>query len=77
MITEITTLQLQADVDLQSPESSEEGKAIHDALSRKVREEGARFAYYGQSIEEPRTAFTVVGLGPENTQKKHVSDSSL
>ncbi|KAL8989514.1 MAG: hypothetical protein Q9177_001615 [Variospora cf. flavescens] len=73
MITEITTLQLQAGVDLRSPESS----AVHDALSRKVREEGARFAYYGQSIEEPRTAFTVVGLGPENTQKKHVSGSSL
>ncbi|KAI4140688.1 MAG: hypothetical protein LQ341_003749, partial [Variospora aurantia] len=70
MITEITTLQLPADVDLRSPESSEEeGKAIHDALSRKVREEGASFAYYGQSIEEPRTAFTVVGLGSENTQK--------
>ncbi|KAL8974622.1 MAG: hypothetical protein Q9197_001134 [Variospora fuerteventurae] len=75
MITEITTLHLQAGVDLRSPESSEEGKAIHDGLSRKVREEGACFAYYGQSIEEPRTAFTVVGLGPGNAQKKHVSGS--
>ncbi|KAL9018235.1 MAG: hypothetical protein Q9185_004449 [Variospora sp. 1 TL-2023] len=76
MITEITTLHLQAGVDLESPESSEEGKAIHDALSRRVREEDARFAYYGQSIEEPRTAFTVVGLGPTDTQK-HVSSGSL
>ncbi|KAL8644007.1 MAG: hypothetical protein Q9210_007468 [Variospora velana] len=70
MITEITILQLQAGVDddLQSPESSE-GKAVRDALSRKVRKEGARFAYYGQSIEQPRTAFTVVGLGAPNTYK--------
>ncbi|KAL8752226.1 MAG: hypothetical protein Q9184_005801 [Pyrenodesmia sp. 2 TL-2023] len=62
MITEVTVLQLQEDSDLQNPESLER-KTIRDVLSRKLHEESASFAYYGQSIEHPETAFTFVGLG--------------
>ncbi|KAL8918191.1 MAG: hypothetical protein Q9172_005533 [Xanthocarpia lactea] len=68
MITEVTVLQFQADCNLQNPESLL-CKAVRDILSRKLHEENASFAYYGQSIEQPKTAFTFVGLDASDEEK--------
>ena len=68
MITEVTVLQLQADCDLQNPESLL-CKDFRDKLSRKLHGEHASFAYYGQSIEQPKTAFTFVGLDAWDGEK--------
>ncbi|KAL8653587.1 MAG: hypothetical protein Q9210_002005 [Variospora velana] len=76
MITEVTVLPLQADPDLQDPESSE-GKAIRDVLSQRLHEERASFAYYGQSIEHPETAFTFVGLGASGEGKDFDSSPTI
>ncbi|KAL8956757.1 MAG: hypothetical protein Q9193_005804 [Seirophora villosa] len=66
-------IELLEGADLQSPDCSER-KAVHDGLSRRLHEGSVSFAYYGQSMEKPGTAFTFVGLDAPDTHG-HVSGS--
>ena len=60
MLTEMAVVQLQADVDLKTPTSSG-SEVVRNFLLQTLKAPGARFAYYGQSFEQPTTAFIVVG----------------
>ncbi|KAL8847782.1 MAG: hypothetical protein Q9221_007181 [Calogaya cf. arnoldii] len=55
----MTIVQLQADVDLKSP-TSPGSKVIREYLLQTIKAPGARYAYFGQSFEQPTTAFIVV-----------------
>lgn len=56
MITEIAIIQLNADTDL-GDSASHGSKAIRDSLTQSLTTSGAQFAYYGQSLEHPKTVF--------------------
>ena len=60
MITEIAVLQLHTEANLADPSSSS-SKILQDHLTQLLAAPGARYAYYGQSIEQPKTALLFVG----------------
>ncbi|KAI4237662.1 MAG: hypothetical protein LQ349_001691 [Xanthoria aureola] len=72
MLTEMAVVQLQADVDLKTPTSSG-SEVVRNFLLQTLKAPGARFAYYGQSFEQPTTAFIVVGWESAVHHTKHTA----
>lgn len=72
MITEMIIVQLQADVDLKTP-TSPGSEVVRNFLLQTLKAPGAHYAYYGQSFEQPTTAFIVVGWESLNDHTKYTA----